>query len=47
MCIPPNDGNSEKHFKDMVNLRNRIDKNLELSMGMSSDYKIALKNDPI
>ena len=45
MCIPPNDGNSEKHFKDMVNLRNRIDKNLELSMGMSSDYKIALKNE--
>ncbi len=45
MCIPPNDGNSEKHFKDMVNLRNRIDKNLKLSMGMSSDYKIALKNE--
>lgn len=45
MCIPPNDGNPEKHFKDMVNLRNRIDKNLELSMGMSSDYKIALKNE--
>lgn len=45
MCIPPNDSNSEKHFKEMVNLRNNINKNLRLSMGMSSDYKIAIKNE--
>lgn len=45
MCIPPNDSNSEKYFKEMVNLRNNINKNLRLSMGMSSDYKIAIKNE--
>jgi len=37
MCIPPNDGNTEKYFSEM----NDINKELnfkELSMGMSGDY---------
>ena len=30
------------YFKEMVFLRNTIDKSLKLSMGMSNDYKVAL-----
>jgi len=45
MCIPPNDQNSEYYFKEMNALRNTIDKKLLLSMGMSGDYKVALKHD--
>lgn len=45
MCIPPNDQNSEYYFKEMNALRNAIDKKLLLSMGMSGDYKVALKHD--
>ena len=44
MCIPPNDGNTEKYFSEM----NDINKELnfkELSMGMSGDYLEAIKND--
>ena len=29
----------------MNNLKNTLDKNLLLSMGMSGDYKVALKHD--
>ena len=37
MCIPPNDGNTEKYFFEM----NKVNQELnfkELSMGMSNDY---------
>ena len=43
MCIPPFDQNSESYFLNMVKIRDNIDKNLMLSMGMSADYKFALK----
>ena len=42
MCIPPNDGNTEKYFSEM----NDINKELnfkELSMGMSGDYLEAIR----
>tara|TARA_B110000238_G_C15955796_1_gene365195 strand:- start:80 stop:739 length:660 start_codon:yes stop_codon:yes gene_type:complete len=44
MCIPPNDQNSNNYFSEM----NQINKNInfkELSMGMSSDYLSAIKNN--
>lgn len=44
MCIPPNISDPSKYFNKMCLLRNEIDKNLKLSMGMSSDYVIALKH---
>tara|TARA_B100001059_G_scaffold146026_1_gene145969 strand:- start:479 stop:1120 length:642 start_codon:yes stop_codon:yes gene_type:complete len=43
MCIPPNEENPEKFFIKLKQLRDNIDKNLILSMGMSADYKPALK----
>lgn len=43
MCIPPQGQNSEKYFKEMINLKENINKKLLLSMGMSADYKTALK----
>ena len=42
MCIPPLDNSPEIYFKQMIEIRNRINPKLKLSMGMSSDYKIAL-----
>ena len=42
MCIPPVDNSPEIHFKQMIVLRNSLDPKLELSMGMSGDYKLAL-----
>ena len=42
MCIPPNDQNPQKYFTEMVSLRNSLDSQLALSMGMSHDYQIAL-----
>ena len=44
MCIPPNNDNSDFYFQKMLELRNRINPNLLLSMGMSNDFKIALQN---
>jgi len=44
MCIPPNDGNTENYFSEM----NKINQGLkfkELSMGMSGDYLVAIKNN--
>ena len=43
MCIPPIKDIPEKHFKFLKKL---ADENglQELSMGMSSDYKAAIKN---
>jgi len=44
MCIPPNNDNSAFYFQKMLEIRNKINPNLLLSMGMSNDYKIALQN---
>jgi pyridoxal phosphate enzyme (YggS family) len=44
MCIPPNDQNSVKYFDELNLLKENLNKNLFLSMGMSSDYQIALKS---
>ena len=43
MCIPPNIVDPSDYFREMVNLRDNINENLKLSMGMSNDYEIALK----
>ena len=43
MCIPPFDRPSENYFHEMRSLRDNLNKNLELSMGMSNDYKVSLK----
>lgn len=42
MCIPPNDSNSKYFFGLMKTLRDQINPNLKLSMGMSADYEVAL-----
>ena len=43
MCIPPIEGNPDQHFKNLAQLA--MANNLsELSMGMSNDYEIAIKN---
>jgi PLP dependent protein len=44
MCIPPNDDNTEKYFSEM-NVINQELNFQELSMGMSSDYLGAIKNN--
>ena len=44
MCIPPNIQDPSKYFEQIKNIRDKIDKNLNLSMGMSNDYKYALKH---
>ena len=43
MCLPPNDDNTESYFKEMNLLNNKLNLK-ELSMGMSNDYKLAIKN---
>ncbi len=43
MAIPPNDGNTKKYFKSMSELNYSMGLK-ELSMGMSSDYMLALNN---
>ena len=43
MCIPPIDGNPNQHFKKLAELA-MINNLSELSMGMSNDYEIAVKN---
>ena len=42
MCIPPNISDTSESFKEMIELRDKTNKDLKLSMGMSNDYKIAL-----
>ena len=42
MCIPPQDKDPRHFFEKMHALKNEVNKNLILSMGMSSDYEIAL-----
>ena len=42
MCIPPAHKEPEFYFNKMKELRDNINPNLKLSMGMSADYKISL-----
>ena len=42
MCIPPNHSNPEIYFKKMIDLKNNINPNFKVSMGMSNDYQLAL-----
>ena len=42
MCIPPNHIAPEPFFDQMMMIRDKLDKKLLLSMGMSGDYKSAL-----
>tara|TARA_B110000483_G_scaffold242897_1_gene330331 strand:- start:1564 stop:2205 length:642 start_codon:yes stop_codon:yes gene_type:complete len=44
MCIPPNNQDSNFFFNKMVELKNSINPDLLLSMGMSGDYLFALQN---
>ena len=44
MCIPPNDGNTEKYFSEMNEINQELNLK-ELSMGMSGDYLGAVKNN--
>ena len=44
MCIPPNDGNTEKYFSEMSDINQELNFK-ELSMGMSGDYIGAIKNN--
>ena len=41
MCIPPNIEDPSPFFLRLKKLRDQLDPNLKLSMGMSSDYKTA------
>lgn len=43
MCIPPINKDPNIFFKKMILLKNDINKNLLLSMGMSNDYQEAIK----
>jgi len=42
MCIPPNDGYTEKYFSEMSDINKELNFK-ELSMGMSADYLEAIK----
>jgi PLP dependent protein len=44
MCIPPNDGNTEKYFSKMSDINQTLNFK-ELSMGMSGDYLQAIENN--
>jgi len=44
MCLPPNDDKTENYFIKMKELNKRHGFK-ELSMGMSNDYKLAIKNE--
>ena len=44
MCIPPNDKNTKIYFSEMNKINQKINFT-ELSMGMSSDYLEAIKNN--
>lgn len=43
MCIPPINKDPSSYFSKMSSLRNSINPELKLSMGMSSDYENAIK----
>ena len=42
MCIPPNDGNTEKYFSEMNKINQKLNFK-DLSMGMSGDYLEAIR----
>lgn len=42
MCIPPNTDDSSPYFQEMREIRDNLNRELKLSMGMSNDYKTAL-----
>ena len=42
MCIPPINVDASVYFENMLNIKNKINSNLKLSMGMSNDYLLAL-----
>jgi len=44
MCIPPKNDNTEKYFSEMNDINKKLNFK-ELSMGMSSDYLEAIKNN--
>ena len=44
MCIPPNGKEPGVYFRKMIELKNIINSNLLLSMGMSGDYLSALQH---
>lgn len=43
MCIPPNNVSPEKYFLRMNEIKNKINFNLLLSMGMSADFESAIE----
>jgi len=43
MCIPPANHKAEIYFQKLFKIKESINKNLKLSMGMSSDYEVAVK----
>ena len=43
MCIPPFDKYAKNYFDKLRYLRDKLNPNLKLSMGMSDDYKISLE----
>ena len=44
MAIPPNDGSENVHFKNLMELNKSLGLK-ELSMGMSSDFQLAIKHE--
>jgi uncharacterized pyridoxal phosphate-containing UPF0001 family protein len=42
MCIPPAAGDPRPHFRELRRLRDEL-RLLELSMGMSADYEVAIE----
>ena len=44
MCIPPVNEDPNYYFEKMLKTKNALNPNLKLSMGMSSDYQIALNH---
>ena len=43
MCIPPANESPEKHFEQMLKIREQLNPQLRLSMGMSNDFEKALQ----
>ena len=44
MCIPPNDDKTDLYFKKMLSINKKLNLT-HLSMGMSQDYILAIKNN--
>ena len=43
MCTPPANNQPDPYFEKMLMLRDNLNPQLKLSMGMSNDYEVALK----